>query len=135
MLKFFLRMIWVILPLATYLSILLISQQAFNIVQKKIKNSAKFGIIIGLLFSIVLLIVKIFTVWLNKEYLTIFVNSGAIIGEITCLILLALTPFKANQDFKKHLIMFNVGWLNLFAILLSVPDALFVFYQLSKCLN
>lgn len=130
MLKFFLKMIWVILPLATYLSILMVGQQGFNIEQKKIKKSAKLGMMLGLLFSIMILIVKIFTVWLNKEYLTIFVNSGAIIGETIGLLCLVLSSSKLTQSFGKHLTVFSIGWLNLFAILLFVPDILFIFYQL-----
>lgn len=130
MLKFFLRMIWVLLPMATYLSIIYIGQQGFNIETEKNRKFARIGTVTGILIAFALMLVKVFTVWLNKEFLTIFVNSGAIFGEVFCLILLLIISRKNATVLAKNCLAVTLGWLNLFAILLTVPDVFIVFYQI-----
>ncbi len=130
MLKFFLRTLWTVIPLGIYSSSMIIGVRVLQKSFAKVKRQAWIGCLLGTACSLGIFLLKTLTVWLNKEYLTIAVNSTAIIFEILLLFLLLKVRIKEKKNAHSPFLLAIVGGMAFITMLLYLPDILLVFYQM-----
>lgn len=130
MFKFLLRTAWATLPLGIYLSFLSLGIYYLKLSFPKIKSSVKIGYLVGIIISIILFLIKALTVWLNKEYLTIVINTLAIFAELCLLLGLFKMRSQKVSQFWNSFFVIAIGWLSSVAILLYLTDVFLVFLQI-----